>query len=65
MKKLISIILSTLFFVFECMGWFFMYGLVYVFTTGATIGNVEALIMLIASIASTFGLFLAVLEWGA
>ena len=66
MKRFISIFLSVLFFAMEIMGWFFVYALaVYFITDGAMVGKLGVLMMLIASILSTLGLFFAVLKWGA
>lgn len=66
MKRFISIMLSVLFFAFEIMGWFFVYALtVYVITDGAMVGKIGVLMMLLASVLSTFGLMVAVLKWGA
>lgn len=66
MKKIVSIMLSVMFFAFEMMGFFFAYALaVYFATDGAMVGRIGVFIMLIASILSTFGLYLAILKWGA
>lgn len=64
-KKTIGILLSMLFFLMEVLGFFFAYALaVYAATDGAMIGKLGVLLMLIASLLSTFGLFVAVLKWG-
>lgn len=65
MKKLISKLISAMFFASEIMGWFFMYALaVYLINDGAMVGRLGVLLMLIASVLSAFGLSLAVLKWG-
>ena len=64
-KKTIGILLSALFFLIEIFGFFFVYALaVYVASDGAMVGRLGMLLILVASILSTFGLFLAVLKWG-
>ncbi len=64
-KKIIGIMLSTLFFLMEFLGFFFVYALaVYSITDGAMVGKLGVFLMLIASALSTFGLMFAVIKWG-
>lgn len=65
MKRLISALLSVLFFTIEICGWFFVYAMILFFATdGAMCGRWGALGMLVAAVLSTFALFKAVLKWG-
>ena len=63
MKRVIKRILSALFFLMEAAGFFFTYALaVYWITDGAMVGKMGVLMMLIASVASAFGLIVAILK---
>ena len=63
MKRVIQKILSALFWLMEAVGFFFAYALaVYWITDGAMVGKMGVLLMMIASVASTFGLMVAIIK---
>ena len=65
MKKLISTLLSALFFTMEICGWFFVYAFgVYFVTDGAMCGRWGVLAILVAAVLSAVALIATLLKRG-
>lgn len=64
-KSIIGWLLSTIFFMVQILGFFFMYALVvFRITNGRMLGWIGYAVMFAAAVLSAYGMMLVVVKWG-